>query len=90
MDEEITSSEDEDKSGSDKSEDDENDNGHSPRKKQKKENLSQVLMSRHADYLPYRNATIQKWNSKTQVSILFVWYWNETQAPQKYLLQLVI
>ena len=73
MDEEVTSSEDEGKSdGNDKSEDDENDVGPSPRKKQKKENLSHIITSRHAVYVPYRNATTQKWNTKTQVSQHYV------------------
>ncbi|XP_026278373.1 protein AATF [Frankliniella occidentalis] len=69
MDEEITSSEDEENpKRAIESEDDESDSGQIPKKKMKKENLSQVLSSRHANYIPYRDATIQKWNNKTQVA----------------------
>lgn len=68
MDEEITSSEDEEnpKRGRD-SDDEDSEKESSPKKKTKKENLSELLLARHASYLPYRDATIQKWNSKTQV-----------------------
>lgn len=73
-DEEITSSEDEDdmkingrsKRGAEGSEEEDDTPG--PKKKQKREDLGQTLATRHANYVPYRNATIQKWNSKTQVA----------------------
>lgn len=81
-DEEITSSEDEDDMKSNgtgkrafEGSDDEGDGENTkdgPKKKQKREDLGQILATRHADYVPYRNATIQKWNSKTQVIFHFI------------------
>ncbi|XP_034230890.1 protein AATF-like [Thrips palmi] len=81
-DEEITSSEDEDDmksngrskrgfEGTDDEDDEDNEDkedGHGSKKRQKREDIGKILATRHANYVAYRNATIQKWNSKTQVA----------------------
>ncbi|KAK3925171.1 Protein AATF [Frankliniella fusca] len=68
MDEEITSSEDEENPKRANESESDSESGQIPKKKMKKENLSEVISSRYANYMPYRDAIIQKWNSKTQVA----------------------
>lgn len=70
LDEEITSSEDEDNpKRARESEGEDSETESSPKRKRQKENFGQILTKRHTKYVPYRNAIIQKWNSKTQVAL---------------------